>query len=212
MATLDVLTLPEAKDALNVSQTKPINDEAITLWVTAISLRMDELCGPVVQRTISNEVHAGGECSILPLYRPVSSVTTIVEYSGTGSPQSLAAETFTTNSATVTANDYYLDPVTSRISRRSSGYAGTFAGTRVVLTYVAGRAATTAAVDKKFKVAAGAMLRRLWSRESGAWARGGNPLAGEQAGSIGFYKVIDPMVAEFLADELQQGPTVPIIA
>lgn len=196
---LDLVDLDEAKRSINLDPSLVGQEDALGSMVTAVSRRVDELCGPVVYRTISNEQHSGGVCTIVPRYTPVSSITTLTEYSGT-TPQVVVAEAF----PTVTAYDYWIDPVTSFVHRRSSGYESTFAGTRVILTYVAGRYATTASVDAKFKEATAAILRRLWARDAAAWARGGDPFAAEGTG-IGFFRAVDPMVNEYLGAERKFG-------
>lgn len=195
--TLDILTLGEAKAAINLDSSVATHDTEIARFVTAVSRRIDELCGPVVVRTITGEQHPGGGRSIVPRKRPVSSVTTIKEYSGT-TATTLAAEDLA--AGTATANDYWLDPDLDIIYRRSATRASVFADTRVILTYVAGRAADTATVDAKFKIAAGSILRRLWKREAGAWARGGNPFDAD-ADTNGFFRAVDPMIAELLGSE-----------
>lgn len=190
--TLDILTLTEAKTALNL--TTATHDTELAQWVTAISRRIDDLCGPVVVRAVT-ETHQGGRHFVVPYQQPVSSMTTVTEYNAT-SPTVLAAEVFP---GTITTNDYAV--VDGIVYRRMSGYDSVFAG-RVIITYQAGRYATTAAADAKFKLAAASILRRLWAREAGAWARGGDPFANEDTG-VGFFKVVDPMINEFLGSELK---------
>jgi hypothetical protein len=124
------------------------------------------VCGPIVNRTLTAELYNGGCSKIFLRYRPVSSVTSVTEYNNT-TAQVLAAETNTTK----TANDYLLDnSSTGVIIRRTSGCDTWFASGRrnVSVTYVAGRAATTAAVDARFKQAARICLKHLWRNENSA--------------------------------------------
>lgn len=205
MAATDVLTLAEAKTALNTNSGTG-NDTEITLWITAVSARLDDLCGAVVIRTVTDEVYDGGR-SFLPLRQaPVSktsatTVTTVKEYAST----TLTTLTAETNDSKP-SDGFLFDPTLGFLYRRASGSGGTFASGRqnVLVTYDAGRYATTADVDGRFKLTAGAILRRLWHREQGAWARGGDPFEPGAAGAAGFFKTVsDTMIREFLADELR---------
>ena len=191
MATAeDILTYEEAVNALNLSQSRSAPD-VLEMWVTAVSQRIDALCGPVVIREVVDTLDANGPY-LTPNYRPVDSVTSVVEYvSGTG--RTLTAEDIDT------VGDYLL--VDDQLTRRSGWYTWSWQG-RVVVTYDAGRYADTESVDAKFKLCASAILRRLWAREAGAWGRA-DPFGGEDQGSLGFFSVIDPAVREWLADEMR---------
>lgn len=199
---IDVLTLEEAKTAISMSGSG--QDEELPLWITAVSRRLDDLCGAVVTRTIEGQAFDGGkpwvDLDLAPVSRTAATtVTSVIEYDGT-TATTLTADT----NASQPAEAYRLDARLGMIYRRASGVDRRFvAGVgNVVVTYAPGRYATTAAVDERFKVAAGAILRRLWHREAGAWAKGGDPFAEAGVGTVGFFKAVDPMVREFLADEL----------
>lgn len=205
--TLDLLSLAEGYRAINDATSAAAgtggHDTELAQWITAVSRRIDKKCGSVVRRTVTAEQHAGGRAFIIPRLRPVFSVTTITEYDGT-SAQALAAEDLA--GGTVSGNDYWIDPETSFIHRHANGYGCRFAPTRVIVTYSSGRSSSTVAVDPLFKVAAASIIRRLWSRESGAWASGGNPLADEGGdGGSRFFKAVDPMIRELLGDERAYG-------
>jgi len=199
--TLDILTLVEGYRAVNdrvsADAGQGSHDAVLSQWITGISRRVDDLCGPVVQRTVTAEHHQGGEPFIVPRKRPVVSVTTIKEYAGV-TATTLTAEDLA--AGTVTGNDYWVEPSTSFIYRRSSGGAARFAPTRVILTYEAGRAVDTASVDPKFKAATAGILQRMRNLYGGAWSRG-DPFAGE--GQVGFFRAVDPMINEFLGHELR---------
>lgn len=192
---LDVLSLPEAKQELNLSEAIGDYDIALNVYVTAISRRLDEMVGPIVFRTIAGETHDGGCISIQPFLRPVSTITTVTEYWFT-TPTVLAAETNTTK----TGNDYLYDDRAATIYRRSSGSDALFPEGRrnVAITYVTGRYATTALVDAKFKRAAGIILAHLWRADRG----GGTQTFGDLADvPIGF--AIPRRAEELLGDELR---------
>lgn len=200
--TLDIITLTEAKTAINVSGTN--YDTELALFITGLSRRIDEICGPVVVRTVTNEYHDGGKPRIWLRETPVDSVTTVVEWLSSSST-SLSAE----SPGTYPASGYLLDNVDTRyfLWRRSSNSDSTFADGRrnIVVTYEAGRYANTAAVDAKFKLAAASIMRRLWKRESSAWSQNATsyfPEDDTMVGNMRFYKAVDPMIRELLADEM----------
>lgn len=191
MATLDLLTIDEAKAAVNLPDNAPQQEAQLALWTTAISQRIDDLCGPVVIRSVTETIDADGGLLFLSHY-PVSAITTVTEYqSGTG--------TAITAEALATAGGYRLR---DGILERRSSWSSTSWNGQVVVVYQAGRYANTATVDAKFKAAAGSILRRLWAREAGAWARGGAAFAGEDVG-VGFFKAFDFVIQEFLGDEMR---------
>lgn len=197
---LDVVTLAEAKAALNIQSSDTTQDTELASYVTAVSRRLDELCGAIVKRTITAEEYPGGGAVVYLRWAPVSAtatttITSVSEYSS-GSAQALTAETL----AASTGYDYSFDAVTGRLSRRSSWTDSTFATQKVVVTYSAGRYATTAAVDPKFKVAATIMLAQLWRREQGVGGSATFPIAA--GGGIPTFSVPNA-VLELLADELR---------
>jgi hypothetical protein len=207
VATRDLLTLEEARRAVNLPSPATVNaqDTTLQLFVTGLSGRVDKLCGPVVQRTVTGERHNGGQSKVLLTLQHVATVTSVVEWAGTSST-TLTEETDSTKPAT----GFLLDPgeggIYAWVRRRSGNADAAFpVGRRnVVTTYSAGRYASTATVDETFKLAATAVLRRLYKREQSSWAQSpsyfedtDNPTA-----SVGFYKAVDPMIKELLCDEL----------
>ena len=69
----------------------------------------------------------------------------------------------------------------------------------MVCVYTAGRYATTAAVDQRFKLAAGIMLGQLWTRQQAM----GSELTGEPGYVQGATFAIPNSVKELLADQMQ---------
>jgi len=207
MAARDLLSLEEARRAVNLPSPATVNpqDTTLQLFVTGLSGRVDKLCGPVVQRTITGERHNGGRSKILLSKQHVASVTSVAEWAGT-TETTLTEET----DGTKPAAGFLLDPgeggIYAWIRRRSGNGDAAFPTGRlnVVTTYSAGRYADTTSVDETFKLAATAVLRRLYKREQSSWAQSpsyfqdtDNPTA-----SVGFYKAVDPMIKELLCDEL----------
>lgn len=190
--TTDILTFDEAQQAINMVGSGATHGFELEMWVSAISEAIDDACGPVVVRTITDETHyVDGENVLYLRHTPVSTVTTVTEYrSGTGTP--------VTAEAVGVAGGYLLHNDT--LTRRSSWSTSSWFGI-VTVSYTAGRYATTDDVAAKFKLAAASILRRLWARESAAWSRGGDVFGTEP--TIGFFKAVDPMITEFLGDELK---------
>lgn len=165
--TLDVITLAEGKSAVGIASADTSQDTALALKITAVSRRLDRLCGPVVQRTVTDEVHPGG-CPWVRVRRwPVASFTTVTEYDD-GSAQVLTLEDYDTRPTAGYSPERWESTPTAVFNgviwRRSSGSGWWFPDgpEAVKITYVAGRAANTAAVDAVFKEAAGIALKNLW--------------------------------------------------
>lgn len=208
MAANDVLTLADAYTAINdttsaAAGTGP-NDDMLERFITTISARLDELVGPAVNRTVT-EYHDGGSSVLWPRQTPVYSVTSLTEYNGS-TETILTAETFGTQPSDaytlVQSGSYSHD---HQIVRRNGGANSYFtAGLRnVELVYVAGRAADIDSVPARFKMAAGAILRRLWDREAGAWARPDNPFDPTVVTGSRFFDAVTHVVNEQLGDEMK---------
>lgn len=167
MATLDVLSQDEADRALKIGASDNSNDPRIISAVTAISLRLDELCGPIVVRTITAEEHHDLDRTthLWVRERPVSSFTTVTEYDRSGSSTTLSAETVSSKPAAAYRADRSegTGTLTGKIHRRSSGQ-GAYFGESVAVTYVAGRYTTTALVAPLFKEAASVALINWWQQ------------------------------------------------
>ncbi|SDP60757.1 hypothetical protein SAMN04487905_10625 [Actinopolyspora xinjiangensis] len=204
MATTDVLTLEEARQAVNVGGTTQFDAE-LQARVTSVSQRLDELVGPVVQRSITGEQHHGGWGEVFLRFYPVSTVSSVTEYDGT-TERVLTAETNTTK-----PTDGYLvgrygpDPslMSQRIYRRRNGSPERFAegALNVVADYTAGRFADTASVAERYKIAASLMLQNLWRSQQSS------------AGEVGEFEVpqasfptfaVPRAVREMLQGEIQQ--------
>lgn len=163
--TLDVLTLAEGKAAAKLSGTVVYDATLLPAWITGISLRLDKLVGPIVQRTVTAEKHSGGRKRIFLHHHPITSISSVVEYSGTVG-LTLAEETNATKPDGYIVEDYSANPtyLSNIVRRRIGGWDAVFAAGRrnVETSYVAGRFATTAAVDERFKRAASLTLINLW--------------------------------------------------
>lgn len=202
--TLDILTLSEGHTAVNIPSSNTDYDTELAQQITAVSRIIDAECGPVVQRTISAELHAGGGPVFLR-NTPVVSITTVREAAGAG---------ITTHSAVTfgqATSGYSLDlHLPGVLYYNVGGYPyGWTAGNTVEVTYVAGRYASTAAVDARFKSCAAAILRRLWKRESGTWAQSSDFFVSQdgQVDTVGFFRVAKPIIDDMLRDQ-RVGPVI----
>ncbi len=203
MSDLDILTPEEARQFLARGVTDANNAGALALGISAVSQKLDEMCGPVVTGgtlgTITGELHNGGCSHIYLDYAPLRAVVEVVEYTGT-SPGTLTAETNTSKPAA----GYHVETKTGKVTRRNSNTTTWFPGglDNISVTYVRGRYETTADVDERFKFAAGEMLKANWRMFESA------------VGSVGEFDVpqlsfpsfsVPKAVKEWLGDEWRRG-------
>jgi hypothetical protein len=165
MAATDIVTIAEATQYLQAAgnANSPLLDE----WITAASLAVDDLCGPVVRRTITaEEIRTYGEGRVKVAWSHIVSASSVVEYDSDGVAQTLTAETYSSKPA----DGYRFWPTTKAqwVERRESGGASTFPvdGT-LLITYVAGRFASTSTVSQRFKKATLMLIAHLWAVEHG---------------------------------------------
>lgn len=163
---VDLLTLAEAKEELGLGVGNSSKDLTLARKITAVSKRLDQACGPIVQREVVGEVLEGGQHHAWVAFGPVYSWTSVTEYSGTLA-QVLTPEDYDTQptygyiaAPGATPTSVY----SGRLTRRSAGGTLPFpVGPEAVrVSYVAGRFADTAGVDPLFKEAAGVMLKNAW--------------------------------------------------
>jgi hypothetical protein len=167
---LDVLTIDDARELINFGNTQVGSDPIVERFITFVSRKLDGLCGAIVQRPVIKTVSGG--CRAIFLADPVATMTSIVEWSGT-TPTTLTAEAL---GVAATGANYYLDkscPQAPILYRRSAGSDSLWACGRgnIVLTYVAGRFATTEDVDDRFRTAAMLALKHLWDSSAAWWQR-----------------------------------------
>ena len=207
--TLDVLTLTEAKAELGIGAGDTSKDTTLARKITAVSLRLDQACGPIVVRTITGEVLEGGAGHAWVSKPPVFSWTSVTEYSATVA-QVLDPEDYDTQPTYGYIAQRGGTPTSvysGRIERRSSGGPLTFpAGPEAVrVTYVAGRFAATATVDPLFKEAAAVMLKNAWrTQEAAVQGLGEFDVPAQNFPRFG----IPNYVADMLAEEWLAGPVV----
>ena len=198
--TLDVITLAEAHPYLGITGTA--SDTQLAVYITAVSRRLDTLCGPIVVRTLTTEHQLGGLGYVDVNYRPISTITTVTEYQVDGSSQVLTADTASTKNQ----YGYWLDDTVRyprRLWRRTAGIPDYFPPKGLVeITYVAGRSATTSAVDPIFKQGASIMLAQLWRTEQGIGSETFGQIPTMSGTTIPTF-AIPRAVLELLAEELR---------
>ena len=195
---LDILTEDEALDAINMRQDNSDHLAEVAQQVTAVSRMIDAACGPVVQRTVTAEIHEGG-VPVVFLQAPVVSVS-LVRYASGGTITTYDPVEFGD-----TGDGYGIDLPSGRLYRRFGSSTGAWSAGQVEATYVAGRFATTETVDARFKTCAASVLRRLWKREAGTWAQSADfyeSLDVQTSSLSGFFRVAKPIIDEMLWDEL----------
>lgn len=170
MAATDVTTYERARLALNIGTADSSRREMLEAAITAVSQRLDELCGPIVQRTIGPEIidTDGDDVCIHLSTGPVASITSVTLYED-GVPTVLTAETLTAAGGYLAELQRRIRPdgttqLLSGVLRKRGTFADeTWDRGRVAVVYVAGRYANTSAVlDSRFEQAALLTLRSLW--------------------------------------------------
>ena len=200
-AAIDLLSLADAQAAVRLSASNTIHAARLEGYVTAVSLAIDELVGPVVRRTVTGEQHPGG-CDRVRLRRtPISSVTTVKVWDA-GISTTLTGETLSVAGGYLAEQDGD-DPtlLSGVLLRRSSWSSIPWEHGTVEVTYVAGRYATTSAVrGSRFHTAAVLTLKSVWQGEADTVA-----VVGEYEQPISaFPRVVIPQAAkDLLADQIQ---------
>ena len=194
MPATDVISIADARAHVGLNA----NADATTLalFVSAASERLDELCGPIVQRTFTNELHNGGDSEIQLFNWPVASIVSITEYQ-MKAPVPLTQETNTVKPGA----GFIVNPYSGIVYRRSAGGPFRFAVGQfnVSCTYVAGRYASTSVVASRFKLAARIMVANWWRFEKGV---GNQPLGNADQGMFPTFSV-PRAVLDLLAGDLR---------
>jgi hypothetical protein len=197
---VSLLTLAETKLHLNIPAGNTTYDGELQGFIDAAQPVVEDLAGPVVQRTIVGETHDGGDTMIRTLYAPVISVQSLVEYVGT------SAFTLTAQPLGSTTNNYGYEVVDSIggviVRRGSAGVPIAFqAGQEgVVISYTAGYATLPANV----RLGALELVRHWWQRSQ----QGGRPsFSGAGEGGDGGVSVGSYLVPYFVAELLTSTPS-----
>lgn len=164
---VDLLSFNEARQVISevtAAEANTTNGLLLAAAVTGASKALARRCGPIVQQTYTDEAHDGGVGYIWLRHWPVTTITTITD-DGT----SLVEQ----SNGTEPAAGYYPDrysqdsaAYSGKVRRLSSGSPYLFEGGvgQVLVTYTAGRFATTGAVTEDFKHAARITLENWWQQ------------------------------------------------
>lgn len=171
-------TLPDLKTHLNIPTATTTYDTELTGFLNAATPVLENICGPLVQRTVTNEMHDGGydnaRAIIVLRQRPVISVTTITEYLAT----TAYVLTQVATPALGTTYSYTFDVETGSITRRMTGgyaYPFPFGSGNILVTYVAGYAV----IPDNVRLAALFQAAHLWQTSQQGGRPGWNSAAGE---------------------------------
>lgn len=155
MAATDIVTLAECKTHLNITDSS--SDTELGGFISGATAVVERYVGAVVNRAVV-ETFDGGVSRLSLSHLPVSSVTSVVD-----------------DGATLAAGDYVVSPDSGVLSRvAGSGLSAFLVGVQsVVVTYVAGRVASTAAVAAAypdFRLAALIIIQHMWETQRPAAA------------------------------------------
>lgn len=198
MSDLDVIDFEWAQEAINMPGSGANHGLEIQLFITAVSQRIDAICGPVVVRDVVETFRpASNQTVILHDWVswpssdwPLQEITQLTEYTA-GVGANLTGETLTVS------GDYLV--VDGHLGRRSAFSTSYWRGP-IEVTYTAGRYADTAAVGERFQLAAAQIVARMWPQYAAIWSRGVSSLGGME-GSPGFFRSVDPVIEELLPED-----------
>lgn len=141
-----LLSLADAKKALNINPNDTSQDEELRDYLEAITDVIEGYTDAIIDRTVVEQVASYG--STLPLSTlPVKSITSIANVQVSGWSQQLA--------------DLVVDPFTGIVRRISRG---SFGGEVYTITYVAGRGNV---VPPALALAARIILKNVWAPQRG---------------------------------------------
>lgn len=146
----DLLTLAEARAALTLPASDTSKDADLSnIYIPAVTPVVEDLTGPLMQRTVTHTVDGGKTFIVLPS-RPTS-VTSVTE----------------TGVSLVANVDYTVNTRAGIVVRGSTRTPYIFlpGQSNVVVTYVAGPYVNTADVPAQIKLAARIIVAQLWQAD-----------------------------------------------
>lgn len=155
---LKIVSLVEARDFVNKSQTYTGDDETLKLFIDTAGGLLESMAGAIVPRTVS-EYHSGTAKQLFPRLWPVISITSVTETWPGGPIYTLNQMASLASSGT--GYDFTFNPVDGSITRRVQrwDYAFPPGVDNITITYVAGRPQPWPA---KYRLAALAEIAWLW--------------------------------------------------
>lgn len=188
MALEDLLTLAEARRAIRLPEGVTARDDDLSdTYIPAVTAVVEDVVGPVVQRTVTHTLTGSFSTTFLPY--PAASITSV-----------------TVDGVALTADDYTVD-LKAGLIRRSSTYTPTEDPDSVVtVAFVAGLAAATGSVPAPIKLAARIVLAGLWqTREQGFRPEFGTSEESQVTTNSGFlisryaYSLLRPYESHFVS-------------
>jgi len=167
-ATIDIVSLADAKAFLNVSSSS--NDVEIAQMITAASQLWVRRVGPVAGSPAYDEYYDGGQTTLVVRHAPVLTVTAVVEAYSSSFVRTLTHNEPDTGSSS--AYDYSVDLVSGTFTRRAMGIAVPFAwGDRNIhITYTAGYSSTPADITHAVLL----LVSHMWDTQRGRMVLPGN--------------------------------------
>lgn len=166
-STIDVVTIDEAKQFLNITVTT--FDTELASFITAASQMWINRVGPVGSAAF-DEWYDGGVPQIALRHVPIQSVTSVVESYGSTVHYTLTEQVLD-GSVSMDAWGYTIDTTTGMLTRRATGVAVPFAPGRrnVHVQYSAGYTA----VPEDIKHAVFLLIMHFWQTQRGGSKRPG---------------------------------------
>lgn len=167
-ATVQLISLADAKKHLNIPATKTDDDAEVADFIRSVTAVIERHVGAVA-RTAWTETHDGGHHEVALRHYPVLSVTSV-----------------TVSGTVLTPSDYTLSPLSGVLARTSGYSALSFPPGRanVVVALVAGTVATAPNVAQAVKI----ILKHMWETQRSAGGRR-PPLDGEPVVDVATYAI-----------------------
>lgn len=169
-ADTDILTPQEARAAANVNS-DPLADE-LAIFVSGLSEAIDDACGPIVQREMTERFDHPCRGPLLLSRTPVLEVVSVTEVNGPTSTALLPEQpgedppVYPSSSWRLHANRHHAE-----LYHRSGGYDAWWTGYPVEVTTISGRCDSTATAPRRFKDTALQILAIEWPLYAARWAR-----------------------------------------
>jgi hypothetical protein len=156
-----IISLAQARAGLRLPAGQTIDDEDLRELIAAATPVMEDLCGPIVSRTVT-DTYDGGSTQIPLIQTPVVSITSVTETAGSGWVKVLTPQDPTTGTG-FDAFGYSVDLRSGIITRRAAGVAVPFiTGIRnIQVVSVVGRANVPANLVRATR----RLVRFMWQQE-----------------------------------------------
>jgi hypothetical protein len=200
--TLDLMSLPDLKDRLNMKATDSSKDAKLRGWLRAATEVVENITGPILPRTVV-ESFAGGQNTIVLSAEHVLAITSVTETYGPTS-HLLTEQPL---GASVDAYGYTWDRSTGVLTRRSAGGSlSSFAGGpgAITVTYRAG----LSQISEDVQLAAAELISH-WYRKQNVAYRAPSPYGpGEDDGAVMVGNYMVPNAVMELLEPLRRMPSI----